>query len=40
MEMHIVHVNTRYKENSEYLDHDDGLAVTGFMFKKGVDIRL
>ena len=40
MEMHIVHVNNKFKENHEYLNHDDGLAVTGFMFKKGVDIRL
>ncbi|XP_034484398.1 carbonic anhydrase 2-like [Drosophila innubila] len=33
IEMHIVHRNTRYSDVSEALNHPDGIAVLGIMFK-------
>ena len=33
MELHLVHKNTKYKDLTEALGHDDGLAVVGILFK-------
>ncbi|KAL3857633.1 hypothetical protein ACJMK2_012280 [Sinanodonta woodiana] len=35
MEMHIVHYNSKYKNFTEALNKDDGLAVLGFLFEVG-----
>ncbi|XP_007894777.1 carbonic anhydrase 4a isoform X2 [Callorhinchus milii] len=39
MEMHIVHRNEKYKNMEEALNHTDGVAVLGFLFKETKEIN-
>lgn len=37
LEMHIVHINSKYNDVNTALNHGDGLAVLGFFFKLGTE---